>query len=188
MSQERELAVGDEVIVAGGAFASEKGTVVACDGDVITVAVPVFGRPTPMAFDRSALAVRSRDPRAEFRAELEVHFDRCAREDIIRWFSERDPSEDLLETDEIARMYLLARPLRLEYLRVVDEFDACFADAASMNEGADRLRARWTEEQPGWFARLAPPPLDPGTRQRGLALMERVRAVVPAEDGTDEPS
>lgn len=184
----RDFAIGDEVIVAGGAYAGEKGKVVARDDDQITVSLTLFGKPTRMAFDRSALVVPSRDPRAQFRTELEAYFQRCAREDIIRWFAERDPADDLLETDEIACLYQLARPLRLEYLRIVDEFDVCFDDAASLQEGTARLTDRWEEKKAEWFARLTPPAIDASVRARGLALMDRVRAVAPGEDPSNEPS
>lgn len=163
------IAVGDDVVVAGGAFTGEKGVVVAIDDDQITVELTLSGQATRMAFDVSALRVATRDPRAAFRRELETYFARAAREDIVRWFAGRDDEEDLLETDELACLYQIASPLRREYLKVMDEVDATD-------------ETRFEELRAGWLARITPAPLDDATRTRGLARMERVRAVAPSDE------
>lgn len=164
-----------EVVIAGGAFAGEKATVVAREGDLVTVDLSHFGELTRMVFDVSALAIPSSDPRALYRIDLERHYQRCAREDMIGWFAQRDPSEELLDTDELACLYQIASPIRREYLRVVDEFDATFTDAASASR---LLQSLWDRHRDDWFRRLTPPPIDEVARARALALMDRVREAV----------
>src|SRR6185369_452536 len=101
------------------------------------------------------------------------HYQRCAREDMIRWFSQRDPEESLEDTDELACLYQIASPIRREYLKIADEFDACFTDRAS-ETGQEALEALWLAQKRVWFERLAVPALDDSARKRALDLMDRV--------------
>lgn len=174
--------VGDEGTIVGGAYAGERCVVVQCDNDAgqVTVELSVAGRPTRMAFDVLAILFDVRDPRKALRHELETHFERAAREDMIGWFAQREPAEDPVETDELACLYQIATPVRRAYLAVLEEFDGLFGDALS----SSRIEALWKEHRAEWLSRLSPPVLDDETRERGLARMNSVREALPVEDDT----
>ncbi len=181
MSAGKPVRVGEEVVVTSGAYAGERGTVVALDEPLVTLELTLFGRATRMAFDASSVSAAVGDPRVAFRAELENHFARSAREDTVRWFAARDADEDPVETDELACLYQIASPIRREYLRVIDEFEEALSDAATAGD-PELARRRWAERKAGWLTRLTCEPLDPETRARGEALMARVRAALPGDD------
>ncbi len=174
------FAIGQDVTVASGAYAGEAATVVAVDGDLVTIELSLMGQPTRMAFDVTALA-RPNDPRPAFRADLEAAYQRASREDMLRWFSERPEDEDLIETDDLGMLYQIASPLRRDYLAIVDEFDALFTDAL-LAGGAALTQRHWSEHRERWLARLVLPPLEEAARERAQSLMARVRAAVPQDE------
>ena len=180
MSWVGSFSPGDEVVVAGGAYAGEVATVVAVDGELVTVELSLAGQPTRMAFDVTALA-RPNDPRPAFRADLEAAYQRASTEDMLRWFSERPEGEDPIETDDLGMLYQIASPLRREYLAVVDEFDALFTDAL-LAGGAALVQRHWSEHRERWLARLVLPTLEEAARERAQSLRARVRAAVPQDE------